>query len=315
MVQCFSKVGVVKFSLVLSLALSAACGGSQDSGAASEYSGIENSFDKKEGAQHPPTEPAIISTQPVEGVDIAALDGELATRFTALLDSLPSPCAKAHSLRTSRNEDSSCKRAPYAVSYSYELVKDGATDDEVKELYRLRFRDTPTQHFRYESSAPHAGALNAPVKIVEFFDYGCPACARFHPLLESVAADMKGDVVIYFKQFPLSSHKDSPGAAQAALAAHKQGKFGQMHLMLFEHQHEHLMVNLVDYAKEIGLDMPKFRQDYIEAEALVKADRAEGERVGVNGTPAVYINGREYEGPAHAKYFKMWVQEAREGAI
>ncbi|MBL4635625.1 MAG: thioredoxin domain-containing protein [Kofleriaceae bacterium] len=303
----------MKFVL-LSLALSGACGGSQDSGAASEYSGIESSFAKKEEPQAP-AKPAKKSTQPVEGVDIAALDGELATRFNALLDSLASPCGKAHSLRTSRNEDSSCKRAPYAVSYAYELVKDGADDDQIKDLHRLRFRDAPIQSFRYDLSAPHAGDANAPVKVVEFFDYGCPACARFHPLLETVATDMKGDVVIYFKQFPLSSHKDSPGAAQAALAAHKQGKFGAMHLILFENQHEHLMMNLVDYAKQIGLDMSKFRKDYIEAEALVKADRAEGERAGVNGTPAVYINGREYEGPAQPKYFKMWVEEAREGAI
>lgn len=302
--------------LTLSLALlGAACGGKSDTGSTSPYEGIGESLDKSDGdtlgkEQNSPIQAPTEPLQPVVGVDFEALEGELATRYDALLNSLPSPCGKAHSLRSSRNTDDSCKRAPFAVSYSYELVKDGATDAEVKELYRLRFRDTPVQRFLYDPTTPHAGPPDAPVKVVEFFDYGCPACARFHPILETVAGEMGSDLVIYFKQFPLSSHVDSPGAAQAALAAHKQGKFGQMHLVLFEHQHDHKMMNLEDYAKEIGLDMKLFRKDYKLVEPLVKADRAEGESAGVDGTPAIYINGHQYEGPAHPKYFKMWVEEA-----
>lgn len=272
------------------------------------YKDIEKSFDT--------TEPAPAERKPVTGVTMSELEKPMAVRFDSLVDKLPSPCGKAHSLRTSRNNDETCKRAPFAVSYVFELVKDGATSDEIKELYKLRFDVAkPPIAFTYDAATPHHGPTDAPVKIVEFFDYGCPACAMMSPVIEEALKGYETDVVVYYKQFPLDAHPDSAGAAQAALVAHKQGKFDGMHKLLFDNQHSHKSDNLKEYAAQIGLDMGNWTEDLAAAKAMVDADKAEGEKAGVSGTPALFINGRAYEGPSHPKYLKMWLDEPLAKAI
>jgi len=121
---------------------------------------------------------------------------------------------------------------------------------------------------------------------------------------------LESEVVVFYKQFPLSHNNDSPGAAQAAVAAYKQGKFKEMHHMLFENPHNQKISDLKSYAKKIGLDMAKWNADYKEAEQAVKGDRTEGEAAELTGTPAIYINGFLYEGLPDAKYFKMFLKEA-----
>jgi protein-disulfide isomerase len=98
-------------------------------------------------------------------------------------------------------------------------------------------------------------------------------------------------------------------AAQAALAAHAQGKYAEMHDLLFANAPRHRRADVVKYAKEIGLDIMKFESDYADAEKQVKADMAEGDKADVHGTPTIFFNGRQYEGPAHPRYFAFWIQE------
>ncbi len=296
--------------MVSSLALSAACtkkDGSKEDEGKEAYKEIEKTFDE--------TEPPEAERKPVEGVNAAELDKPIQVRFESLADNLPSPCGKAHSLRTSRNTDADCKRAPFAVEYVFELAKDGASDSEIKELYALRFRETKAYEFKLSAETPHHGPTDATVQIVEFFDYGCPACKQMKPLLEEVLAGMENEVVLYYKQFPLSAHPDSQGAAQAALAANKQGKFDEMHAMLFADQHAHKLDSLKSYATKVGVDLAQWNTDYAAFSALVDADKAEGEAAGVSGTPAIFINGRSYEGPNSAKYMTMWLSEALAEAI
>ncbi len=296
--------------MVSGLALSAACtkkDGSKEDEGKEAYKDIEKTFDD--------TEPPAAERKPVEGVNSAELEKPMQVRFEALVDSLPSPCGKAHSLRTSRNTDGDCKRAPFAVEYVFELTKDGASDSEIKELYALRFRDSKPKEFKVSPETPHQGPTDASVQIVEFFDYGCPACKQMKPVLEEVMAQMENEVVLYYKQFPLAGHPDSQGAAQAALAAHKQGKFDEMHAMLFADQHAHKLDSLKAYATKIGVDMPQWTKDYEALKGAVDADKAEGEAAGISGTPAIYINGRSYDGPNHPKYMKMWLAEALAEAI
>lgn len=274
------------------------------------YKDIEKTFD-------PASEPAPEDRKPVPGVDVESLEKHMQVRFDALVDKLPSPCGQAHSLRTSRNNDADCKRAPFAVEYVFELTKDGATDDEIKELYALRFRESEALSFNVDSNTPHVGPTDATVKIVEFFDYGCPACKMMKPVLEEALQGLETEVVAYYKQFPLSGpgHENSGIAAQAAIAADKQDKFKEMHSLLFANQHSHAMSDLKGYAKKIGLDMTKFQADFDAAKVVVEKDKEEGITAGIAGTPALYINGREYRGPSVAKYMKMWINEALAQAI
>jgi protein-disulfide isomerase len=130
------------------------------------------------------------------------------------------------------------------------------------------------------------------------------------PAIEESLKGYETDVVLYYKQFPLKGHPDSPYAARAALAANAQGKFHEMHEALFEDQHAHRPEDVRKLAEKLGLDMAKFDADYNAMEAKVEADRQEGVKLGVTGTPTLYINGIPYEGPSHPKYIKLWIDEA-----
>jgi protein-disulfide isomerase len=247
-------------------------------------------------------------TGPVPGVDVSKLDKAKAERFQSLANTLKSPCGKAHSLRTSLTEDTTCKRASFAARYVIEMLADEASDSEVKELSDLRYKETERKTFKLDG-APHSGAPDAPVKVVEFFDYGCPRCKEFGPILKEALAAFPDQAVLYYKQFPLPSHVNSKGAAQAALAAHEQGKFQAMHELLFARSPNHRKPELVEYAKAVGLDMARFEANFAAAQAKVEADVAEGDAAGINGTPTIFVNGKVYEGPAHPKYLGMWIEE------
>jgi protein-disulfide isomerase len=82
-----------------------------------------------------------------------------------------------------------------------------------------------------------------------------------------------------------------------------------MHALLFQNPQAHKRDDLLKYAQQIGLDMKKFEADFTAAAAQVESDKKEGEEVGVDSTPTLYINGRKYEDPSVAKYVKMWVEE------
>ena len=250
-----------------------------------------------------------VDTTPLQGVDVSKLSDDHKQLFYKLVGSLNSPCGKAHNLRTSFTSDTSCKRAPFAVKYVEAMIDDEIPEPQVRELYDAKYTQTVKTAKFDLSKAPHVGNDDAAVRLVEFFDYGCPHCAAFKPMLEKVTEDRGSKIVEYYMMFPLDKHTDSKSAAQAALAAAQQGKFKQMHDILFDkapqHDHEHV----TDYAKSIGLDMGKFESDYAAQQAHVESDVKQGEAAGVDSTPTLFFNDRKYEGPMHPKYIEMWIDE------
>jgi protein-disulfide isomerase len=138
---------------------------------------------------------------------------------------------------------------------------------------------------------------SAPVTIVEWADFECPHCRHAAPLFEKVVESHPGKVRLVYKFYPLQAHVHGESAARATVAAMKQGKFWEMHHILFEHQEALEPRDIEKYAKEIGLDFAKWKADW-ESEATadrVSRDRKQGDLVAVTGTPTVYINGREYD--------------------
>ena len=116
--------------------------------------------------------------------------------------------------------------------------------------------------------------------------------------LDAVLAAYPGKVKLIFKQFPLDTHSNAAVAAAAAVAAHRQGKFWEMHDALFAHRKELSLDNIRDIARQLGLDMKRFDADLPSAEvtgAVVK-DMQDGDKAGVEGTPTVYIDGKKYNG-------------------
>jgi protein-disulfide isomerase len=263
-----------------------------------------------DNAVAPPAADSPADTTPLSGIDVSKLDGDRAQLFYKLVNSLKSPCGKAQSLRSSFTSDSSCKRAPFAVRYILAMIEDEGPENRVREEYANKY-EHPAQPVKFDTSrAPHLGASDAPIKLVEFFDYECPHCQAFKGQMEQVVSDKSAEVSVSFMMFPLESvHREARNAAQAALAAARQGKFTEMHDKLFVPQTAHGRDAVMGYAKELGLDMAKFEKDYDDVSPQVTADLKQGEDAGVNATPTLFFNDRKYEGPLIAKYIEMWIDE------
>ena len=148
------------------------------------------------------------------------------------------------------------------------------------------------------SSAPVRGSAGASVQIVEFSDMQCPYCARQVEVLRQLVNAYPDKVAWYFKSYPLSFHPDSPLAHRALAAAGKQGKFWEMHDAVFANQKSIKRNDLIRMAAELNLDVAKFNADLEDpkTQTAVDKDQVEGERMGVSGTPAMFINGRPVTG-------------------
>ncbi|MCW5807030.1 MAG: thioredoxin domain-containing protein [Deltaproteobacteria bacterium] len=247
-----------------------------------------------------------VDTTPIQGFDLK-LDAEKAQTFYRLVGSFESPC-RNHSLRASFTKDPDCKRARFALRYLQAMVEDELTEDKIGEWYRAKYLVTDTTKVDV-SKAPHHGPEDAPIRLVEFFDYECPACQGAKPNLDKVLAKYEGKVVIYYMMYPLERlHPGSKSAAMAAVAAQQMGKFHEMHEMLFA-QKSHDRSEVLAYAQQIGLDMAKFEPLYTAAAAQVVADQKQGETAGVKSTPTLYFNDRAYEAPINPRYLSLWIEE------
>lgn len=140
---------------------------------------------------------------------------------------------------------------------------------------------------------PSRGDVNAPVTLVEFTDFQCPACAAMQPVLEEVLQSYGNRVRFVVRDFPLSQHQNARKAAEAANAANAQGKFFEYTALLFKRQNALDVASLKKYASEIGLNRAKFDAalDSGTYQDEVKHDIEDGEMYGVGSTPTIFING------------------------
>lgn len=166
------------------------------------------------------------------------------------------------------------------------------------------------------------GAKDGKVTLVEFGDFQCPACASYEPIVKQVLADNKDTLKLVYRHFPLTQiHRNALSAAIATESAGMQGKFWEMHDILYEKQGE--WGNALNareyysiYATTIGLDVKKFQAelDNPTLEAKVLAEFKEGVRLGVQGTPSFFLNGKKLEGPLDLAKFNALIKEAAKEA-
>lgn len=141
------------------------------------------------------------------------------------------------------------------------------------------------------------GRKDAPVTIVEFSDFQCPYCARLQPVLQDVLNAYPDDVRLVFKDFPLQFHKMAKGAAKAARAAGEQGKYWEMHDLIFGDFKNLSDEMFKEFAQKLNLDMTRFITDYNSAkyDKLIQQDISLGRSAGVGGTPSLFINGKRMQ--------------------
>jgi protein-disulfide isomerase len=291
-------------ALTLGLLTGASCNKKDDAAPAADPADVVAAADSAH-------KPATLDRSAIPGIDVSRLPADRQDLFFKLMADLPSPCGKAHALRTSVTQDASCKRAPFAAKLVAELIADEASDDIIREFYDDRYVKNQEVQTLDVSNAPMVGPAGAAVTFVEFFDYGCPSCVQLKPVLDEVIGANQARLKVYYKMFPLKQkHPDSYGCAQAALAARAQGKFHEMHDKIFAKFGAQKKEDLRKYAEELGLDLAKFDADLPGTAPQIDADIAEGEAKGVDSTPTLFINGRKYGGPFAPKYFAMAIDEA-----
>ncbi len=156
------------------------------------------------------------------------------------------------------------------------------------------------------------GSENAPITIVEYLDFECEACRVYYPMVKQLKDEYKDQVRFVVRYFPLPNHKNSMTSAQAVEAAGKQGKFWEMHDILYDNQKTWGEKQVVtpsvfeEYAKQIGLDMGKFKNDVSSSEVRdrINRDKTSANSLGIQGTPTFFINGERIPNPKGYEDFK-----------
>ena len=231
--------------------------------------------------------------------------------FTRVGSSESSVCGDPQSLLKSWN---TCRRSIAALRYVAKLIEQGYTDSEIGEKLANRYRPVAAKKIDL-TDAPMKGNPSARITLVEFADYECPHCRRFQPVLHQIMDEFRSDVKLYFKHYPLPQHTNARLAAEAAVAAQKQGKFWQYQDKLWEKSDELSPAEIEKAAKEVGLDVTKFRQDLASepVKARVQKDRSDGAAAGIQATPTLYINGREYTDGRDSDSLREWIKDAISG--
>jgi protein-disulfide isomerase len=143
------------------------------------------------------------------------------------------------------------------------------------------------------------GPIDAPIALVEYGDYECPYCGEAYPIIKAVQEQLGDRLCFAFRNFPLvNAHPHAQHAAEAAEAAGVQGKFWEMHDLLFENQNALEDEDLAQYATALGLDARRLIVEVVAGThtGRVREDFRSGARGGVNGTPTFFINGVRYDG-------------------
>lgn len=147
-------------------------------------------------------------------------------------------------------------------------------------------------------NSPVRGEKNAPVIITEFSDFQCPYCAQLEPTISDVLKAYPKEVKLVFKQYPLPFHPHARNATKASLAAFEQGKFWEMHDLIFANFTKLGEDKFKEFAAQLGLNMEKFNADYSSSkyDVQIQQDITLGNNVGVTGTPTLFINGKRQQG-------------------
>jgi len=241
----------------------------------------------------------------LNGVDFTGLTPARKTTALKALRAMDCTCGCDMKVAECRVKDPSCSFSKRLSASIMGAVKEGKTVEGALEAAKA----SPIGHKREAKllddpvaiptlGAPMTGPANARVTLVEFSDFQCPYCSKASTQIAAILKAYPNDVKLVFKQFPLDNHPQAQISAQASLAAHKQGKFWQLHDLMFANRTRLSKLAIQGWAQQIGLDMKRFNADLDSPDVrkTVARDLEDGEKAGVEGTPTLYIDGQRYNG-------------------
>jgi protein-disulfide isomerase len=215
------------------------------------------------------------------------------------------PCGCEMKMAECRTKDPNCSNSKALAAIVVSAIKKGANEAAVLSAVGASPLMHPAPPKLLEDpvvipidGAPYIGPKDARVTLVEFSDFQCPYCAQAVVKLNAVLKAYPSQVKLIFKQYPLDTHSQAALAAAAALAAHRQGKFWQLHDAMFADRTHLSRKTILAMAGAVGLDTRRFEQDWDSAaiKQAVAKEQMEGDKAGVEATPTVFINGQKYNG-------------------
>ena len=242
----------------------------------------------------------------VPGVDLSGLSAVRTNSALRILRNHNCACGCDMKVAQCRVQDPKCAYSKGVAAAIVDALRAGKSEsDAVAEADATKWGQTPAPPKLLEdpvvipvAGSPVTGPANAPVTLVEFSDFQCPYCAKAIKELDAILKAYPTQVKLIFKQFPLDVHSQAALAAQAAIAAHQQGKFWPMHDAMFANRNDLSRQSILALATRTGLDLKRFTADMDSERAhqTVLRDEQDGDKAGVEGTPAVFINGQRYNG-------------------
>jgi protein-disulfide isomerase len=254
----------------------------------------------------------------LNSVDFTGLTPAKKTTALKALRAMDCTCGCNMKVAECRVKDPACAYSKNLSGAIVDAVKDGkgsadaiAAAKATKWGHQVEHKllDDPVQI--PTQGAPTTGPANARITLVEFSDFQCPYCSKASTQIAAILKAYPNDVKLVFKQFPLDNHPQALISAQASLAAHNQGKFWQLHDLMFANRNKLSPGAIHFWAESLKLDMKKFDADLssLVVKKQVIKDLEDGEKAGVEGTPTLYIDGQRYNGDLDLAIIKPILDE------
>lgn len=262
--------------------------------------GCNSSSDQANAKPGSSTTAASSSAAPIvsiPGVDLGPLTAREKQEWSDQVQTLLAPCADTPvSIGQCINEKRACKACTPAALFLLDAVRAGKSKQDREKAYAMRFDPKKVRTIDTDG-CPEQGPPDAPVSIVEWADFECPACKAFYPVLDGLVKRFPNQVRLVYKFYPLASHPHGEIAARAGVAAFRQGKFWEMHHLLFDNQDRLEQSDLEGYAKQLKLDVGKFKSEMgsDDTVARITRDKRAADDVNLDSTPTIFINGREVD--------------------
>lgn len=240
-------------------------------------------------------------------IDLGNLSPEQKSTALKLLRENGCSCGCAMKLAECRVKDPNCTYSKGLAQIMVDAIRQGKSEKDAVALAMASKLAHPPDHSKLledpvqipTMGSPLLGPANAPVTLIEFSDFQCPYCVKAVPELQALLKTYPTQVKLIFKQFPLEIHSQAGLASAAALAAHKQGKFWQLHDAMFAQRGKLSGEIILKLAGDIGLNVKRFTAD-VQSQDIANAvtkDRGDGEAAGVDSTPSLFIDGQRFNGP------------------